>query len=126
MTRVDEAAVTLTIPADPSYVRLVRLVVASSAADLGYSFDGIEDVRIAADEAATLAITACRPGGSVKVGIAVLDGAISVGVECVTDLQSPEFDPLSSQIVAALTTSCTVLTADGELRVLFQCPPPSP
>ncbi len=124
-TRVDEATVTLTIPAEPAYVRLVRLVVASTAADLGYSFDSIEDIRIAADEAANLAIGACRPGGSVRVGIFGI-GAIAVAIECPTDSEDVEFDPLASQIIAALTTSCNVASVEGELTVFFQCPPTSP
>ena len=123
MKRVDEAQVTLTIPADPSYVRLVRLVVASSASDLGYSYESVEDLRIVADEAANLAISVCRQGGAVRVGIFAVDGAIAVGVECPTDKDDAEFDPLAAQIVAALTTSCTVSSIDGELRVFFRCPP---
>ncbi len=123
MIRVDEAQVTLTIPADPAYVRLVRLVVASSASDLGYAYEGVEDVRIVADEAANLAIGACRPGGAVRVGIFSLDRTIAVCIECPTDKNHAEFDPLASQIVAALTTACSVSTTDGELRVYFQCPP---
>lgn len=126
MIRVDEATVTLTIPADPSYVRLVRLVVASLAADSGYSFESIEDVRIAADEAANLAIGSCRPGGIIRVGISHAGGTISVAMQCPTDDASPAFDPLSSQIVAALTTSCTVSCIDEELRIFFQCPPAKP
>lgn len=125
MTRVDEAQVTLTIPADPAYVRLVRLVVASSASDLGYAYEEVEDLRIVADEAANLAIGACRDGSAIRVGIFGVDGAIAVGMECPTDNDHAEFDPLSSQIVTALTTSCTVSSIDGELRVFFQCPPAS-
>ena len=124
MTRVDEATVTLTIPADPAYVRLVRLVVASTAADLGYSYDSIEDIRIAADEATNLAIDACRLGGSVRVGIFAV-GAIAVAIECPTDHEQVEFDPLASQIIAALTTACSVSSIEGELAVFFQCPPTS-
>lgn len=122
MTRVDQATVTLTIPADPAYVRLVRLVVASSASDLGYSYEDIEDIRIAADEAANLAIGACRPGDSVRVGIFGI-GEIAVAIECPTDQDHVEFDPLASQIIAALTTSCQVSSIEGELAVFFQCPP---
>lgn len=125
MTRVDEAQVTLTIPAETAYVRLVRLVVASSASDLGYAYDGVEDLRIVADEAANLAIGACRQGGAVRVGISAVDGAIAVGMECPTDSDHVEFDPLASQIVSALTTTFTVSNIDGELRVFFQCPPTS-
>ncbi len=125
MTRVDQAQVTLTIPADPAYVRLVRLVVASSGSDLGYSYEEVEDLRIVADEAANLAIGVCRPGGAVRVGIFGIDGTIAVGMECPTDNEHAEFDPLASQIVTALTTACAVSSIDGELRVFFQCPPAS-
>ena len=123
MNRVDQAQVALTIPADPSYVRLVRLVVASSASDLGYSYESVEDLRIVADEAANLAISVCRQGGAVRVGIFAVDGAIAVGVECPTDNSHAEFDPLASQIITALTTSCTVSSIDRELRVFFRYPP---
>ncbi len=125
MTRVDEAKVTLTIPADPAYVRLVRLVVASSASDLGYTYEDVEDLRIVADEASNLAIGACRPGGHVRVGIFGDDGALAVGIECPTGEDQADFDPLAAQIVVALTSSCTVSIIDGELRVFFQCPPAS-
>ena len=125
MTRVDEAQITLTIPAESAYVRLVRLVVASSASDLGYSYDEVEDVRIVADEAANLAIAACRHGGAIRIGVLGADGALAVGVTCPTDSELVVFDPLASQIVAALTTACTVSNIDGELRIFFQCPPAS-
>lgn len=122
MTRVDEATITLTIPADPSFVRLVRLIVASCAADAGYSFDRIEDIRIAADEAATLAIGVCRSDGLVRIGVSTVMGAVGVAMECPTDVGAPEFDLLSSQIMTALTTECTVTSVDEELRVFFNCP----
>ena len=125
MTRVEEAQVTLTIPADASYVRLVRLLVASSASDLGYVYEAVEDLRIAADEAANLAISLCREGGAIRVGIFGDDGAIAVGIECPTDHDHAEFDPLAWQIVAALTTACTVSSFEGELRIFFQYPPAS-
>lgn len=123
MSRVDEAAVTLTIPSDPAYVRLVRLVAASTASDLGYSYEAVEDLRIAADEAANLAISASRAGGSVRIGISGVDHAMAVAMECTTDQTDADFDPLASQIVAALTTSCEVTIVDGELRIFFRCPP---
>jgi anti-sigma regulatory factor (Ser/Thr protein kinase) len=123
MTRVEEATVVLTIPAYESYVRLVRLVAASSAEDCGYSFDGVEGVRIAADEAATLAVDESHPGGLVRVGVSATDRAISIAVECPTGSEFPEFDRLSSHVVAALTTTCNVSVVSGELRIFLQCRP---
>lgn len=125
MTGVDEASVTLTIPPDPAHVRLVRLVVASCASDLGYSYEGVEDLRIAADEAANLAIGACQEGGAVRIAISSAGRAITVAMECPTNDDASDFDPLAAQIVAALTTSCEVVTVDGELRIIFRCPPAS-
>lgn len=123
MTRVDEAPVTLAVPAELAYVRLIRLVAASSASDLNYSYDGVEDIRIAADEAANLAISACRSGGAIRVGFFSVDGALAMALECPTAETVVEFDPLASQILAALTSLCTVSVIAGEVRVFFQCFP---
>ena len=42
--------VTLEVPADPRYLRVVRLVASACAADAGFDIDDVEDVRVAADE----------------------------------------------------------------------------
>lgn len=121
--RVDQAMISLTIPADPVYVRLVRLVVASTAADLGFSYDRVEDVRLVASETSNLAIGLCRRGGIVRFGIDCVHGAIAVAVECPTDHIEVDFDPLARQIVAALTDVCAASIHDDKLRVAFRCPP---
>ncbi|HVM12267.1 MAG TPA: anti-sigma factor [Actinomycetota bacterium] len=43
--------VTITIPAQPEFVHILRSVAAGVAARLDYSFDEIDDLRIALDEA---------------------------------------------------------------------------
>jgi hypothetical protein len=51
MTDEHQPSVRLTIPARSRYLRLARLTAAGIASDLGFSLQGIEDVRIAVDEA---------------------------------------------------------------------------
>jgi anti-sigma regulatory factor (Ser/Thr protein kinase) len=55
----DEASVTLTIPARTRYLRLARLTAAGIASDLGFSVQGIEDLRVAVDEACAVLIDGC-------------------------------------------------------------------
>jgi anti-sigma regulatory factor (Ser/Thr protein kinase) len=57
-----EASVTLTIPAQTRYLRLARLAAAGIASDLGFSVQGIEDLRVAVDEACAVLIDGCRDG----------------------------------------------------------------
>jgi serine/threonine-protein kinase RsbW len=42
--------VRLVVPASPEYLRLVRLTAAGMASRLGFTFDEVEDLRIAVDE----------------------------------------------------------------------------
>ena len=42
--------VRLVVPAAPEYLRLVRLTAAGLASRLGFTFDEVEDLRIAVDE----------------------------------------------------------------------------
>ena len=43
-------AVSITIPASPEYLKVLRLVAAGLAARLGFTLDEIEDLKIAVDE----------------------------------------------------------------------------
>ena len=47
-TRSEE--VTLVVPASPEFVRLARLMAAGIASRMGFTFDEVEDLRIAVDE----------------------------------------------------------------------------
>lgn len=49
-------AVTLIIPCVPEYVSVVRLTILGVASRLGFSYDAVEDVRLAVAEACTNAI----------------------------------------------------------------------
>lgn len=52
MTRTSDV-ITMKVPAKPEYVGVVRLTVSGVANRLGYSYDDIEDIKIAVAEACT-------------------------------------------------------------------------
>jgi len=54
-----EPSVRLTIPARSRYLRLARLTAAGIASDLSFSLQGIEDLRVAVDEACAVLIEGC-------------------------------------------------------------------
>jgi hypothetical protein len=56
-------AITLTVPADASSVRVLRVVTTGVASTLELSFDSVDDLRIAVTEAADR-LLGIRPGGS--------------------------------------------------------------
>lgn len=70
----------LKVPARSAYLGLVRTVVASVAAAADFSVDDIEDLRMAADEAAALLMSGAHPDAVLQVTIDVQDGGLAVTV----------------------------------------------
>lgn len=69
--------VVLTLPCRSAFVRLARLNAAGLAADLSFSVDEIEDLRIAVDELFFL-VTDGSAGPSVELGYTLIDGGLVV------------------------------------------------
>lgn len=63
---VESGMVTLTIPCAPEYVGTARLTILGVASRMGFSYDQIEDIRLAVGEACANAIE--RTGGNSKNG----------------------------------------------------------
>lgn len=63
----DNPCVRLTIPARSRYLRLARLTAAGIAGDLGFSLQGIEDLRVAIDEVCALVIHGCAEGAQLEL-----------------------------------------------------------
>lgn len=60
----------LTIPAKPDYVGVVRLAVSGIANRMGFSYDDIEDLKLAVSEACTNAVDHAYVGGDGDIQIA--------------------------------------------------------
>lgn len=102
--------ITLSVPSQPSYLRLVRLVVASMAADAGFDFDTVEDLRIAADELINTVMSVTVAGGTVTIEVLIHEGELRVSSSSTAhaDHAALAVDPLSAQILSALVDASSI------------------
>lgn len=59
----------LTIPAKPDYVGIARLAVSGIANRMGFSYDDIEDLKLAVSEACTNAVDHAYCGGEGEIEV---------------------------------------------------------
>lgn len=72
--------VTLTVPARGEYARTVRMTAAELAARLGMSYDEVDDVRMAAEEAFVYACDCAGDAANVTFAFILDEGALHVEV----------------------------------------------
>jgi len=77
-----EALVTLEIPRKAEYVGVARLAILGVASRMRFSYDEVEDIRLAVGEACTTAIerSADAPDGKIRIRCGVGEDALSVDV----------------------------------------------
>ncbi|HEY5541559.1 MAG TPA: ATP-binding protein [Coriobacteriia bacterium] len=72
--------ITLTVPAKSEYAKTVRMTAAALVSRLGMNYDGVEDVRIAAEEAFVYAVDTLPEDGEVRFEFSVCDDEITIEV----------------------------------------------
>jgi serine/threonine-protein kinase RsbW len=72
--------ITLIVPARSEYARTVRMTAAALVGRTGMTYDDVEDVRMAADEAFVYAVDTVPEGSDVKFTFSVDDDAIEIDV----------------------------------------------
>lgn len=116
MTDVHGDVVRLTMPATPQLLRVARLTAAGLAGRLGFSFDEIEDVKIAVDELCFALVGSKGRDGHLTVTYRLQDGALAIEGEGA--FRSATADPapseLSAQILAAVVDEHD-LSRDGDV-----------
>ena len=110
--------VRLVVPASPEYLRLVRLTAAGMASRLGFTFDEVEDLRIAVDELCFHLLGDAGDGPSAEER--TMDLVYSAGPDFITITGRtgltgavPEPSELSEQILDALVDEHDVSGTDG-------------
>jgi hypothetical protein len=97
--------VRLVVPAAPEYLRLARLTAAGLASRLGFSYDEVEDLRIAIDELCFVLVGSHGRPGSITLVYSMLPDALVVEGSGSFVGGGPAFNgvsELSGQILAAV------------------------
>jgi hypothetical protein len=111
MTTAVATTMQLLLPPDPQLLRIVRLV-ASGLASLGpLDLDGVEEVRVAADELVSTLMEA-SDGGPVTLELSLT--ADTLVLEASTSVSSElAVDPMTDRILDTVCSNHSWRTADG-------------
>ena len=107
----------LDLPARSDLLALLRTVVADLAARRGFSYDAIDDLRIAVSEAATFLLGAASPASRLQLRISPCGDGLDVGIS--TDAVAEAWPPpgadrtLAWQVLSALTDEAALALDDG-------------
>jgi serine/threonine-protein kinase RsbW len=114
-TSVDRDVVILAVPANSSYLAVLRTATAGLAARLGMTLDEIEDLRIAVDEACAILLPIASPASDVTCQFRVVPLALHIDVSVPVTAAGvlPGSQSFSWQVLTALAGKVTAETADG-------------
>ena len=76
---------TLTVPAKSEYARTVRMAAAALVSRTGMTYDDVDDVRMAAEEAFVYAVDTMPEGADVRFDFLVSDDGLEIDVRLGTE-----------------------------------------
>lgn len=106
----------LRIPTDPRLLRVARVTAAALAAELPFTVQDIEDLRVAVDELSAAVIEGCGPDGTLELRFAVVDDALSVEGRVAGAGAPPELHPVAVDLLG-LVAETHELGVDGDDRI---------
>jgi serine/threonine-protein kinase RsbW len=110
--------VTLTIPADGAYLSILRTATAGVAARLDFTLDGIEDLRMAVDEACALLLPQSRADSSLHCSFDVGEQALTIAVTAESsDPKPPRRDGFAWTVLTALATEVDANVDDSSVTL---------
>jgi serine/threonine-protein kinase RsbW len=117
-TRKDDVVV-LVVPADGSYLAVLRTATAGLAARLQFTLDEIEDLRIAVDEACAMLLAVAAPSSDLSCEFEVTPAAltIEVGVPVQGTAALPGNQSFSWQVLTALAGEVAADTTPGRAAI---------
>jgi serine/threonine-protein kinase RsbW len=109
----------LSVPAALEYVRIVRLTGSGVASRLGFDVEEIENLRVALDELASMAID-IADGGELEMTFCTTDTELRiVGKAPIAEGVEAVVEPLTAQILKAVIDDYELRSDDG--YVCFSC-----
>jgi len=119
-----QPGIRLTIPAEFRYLRLARVTAAAIAADLDFSVQDIDDVRVAVDELSALLIEDAGPGSELEICFDVSQPRLS-GEGRVTggSTAEPKLHPVAAELLALVVDHYEVsVDRDGRMFRFWKQP----
>jgi serine/threonine-protein kinase RsbW len=114
-----EDVIRLSVPAALEYVRIVRLTGSGVASRLGFDVEEIENLRVALDELASMAID-IADGGELEMTFCTTDTELRiVGKAPIAEGVEAVVEPLTAQILKAVIDDYELRSDDG--YVCFSC-----
>lgn len=115
---MQDTEVRLVLPTAPRLLRVARLAAAGMAGRLGFSFDEVEDVKMAVDEACFAVVGTRERPGSLTLDYRVEDGTLTIEGSASYEGRPPELAPtvLSARILAAVVDEHELGAHGDELR----------
>ena len=109
-----DTTVNLSVPADPGSISVVRAVVASVASKLDLPYDSVDDLRIAAAEAAALLLSDRTEGARLCVDLDPSEAGLRLTIwvdGSMADLSDRE--GLAWRVIEGLSDEASVRARDG-------------
>jgi serine/threonine-protein kinase RsbW len=125
----DAAIVELKIPAKPEYVGVARLAILGVASRMRFSYDEVEDVRLAVGEACTTSVEWAaknkREDTDITVRSTITDTALTVDIidqagarqEAPEPSNEPNPESLGALLITLLVDEVNVNPVDGGTKV---------
>jgi hypothetical protein len=111
MTSSDPTAsdeIRITMPAAARFARVARLALTGLASRNGFTYDEVEDVRIAVGELFSILADGAPPGARITLRCQMEDGFLEVAAEALPSRSLVPVGELSRQILSAVTAGATI------------------
>ncbi len=113
---VDTDEIRLTLPALFPYGRVARLAVTGMASRNGYSYDEVEDLRIAVGELFGVLVADEHPRDRLQLTCLLLPDALDITAARLPGAPIERVTDLSRQILAAVVDQVEIDEAGGRIR----------
>ncbi len=109
-------SITVTIPASPEYLQVVRLIASGLASRLGFTYDEIEDLKIAVDELCAYVTGAKGRDGNLEIKFGMDEDRLHISGEghFVSDENvRTDLTEFSQMILETVVDSATLAQENG-------------
>ena len=108
---VDDARVVVTMPADPSFLRLARLAAADAGTRAGFTVEDVEDLRLAIDELCGPLMNGSK--GTISLTFLAVEGRVDIEGRGPAPLEEPAYADIGDAIITAVVDEHEIESRDG-------------